>query len=122
MNNKERAMQLACQAYQEMVNAGISDEFTTLLSSIYRANRGTFFGSFGDDTGCFIEFQNIDDDILSPMRLCFGIRRHRQKLHTRIWSAVREAWFILVGHDTEYVIDLDGKNLTKLKDLLLMMK
>lgn len=120
MNSKERAIELACEAYSTLDKAGISDQFAPLILSIVQANRGTFFGSFGSDSGCFIEFQNAEN-ALTPVRLCFGMRRYKQSWWTRLREAIREGWAAFRGHDTEHEILLRPDEIARLKDLLRVM-
>lgn len=121
MDKKERAIELACDAYSELVEAGIPEEFAPLVMSIEQANRGTFFGSFGSDSGAFIEFQN-SNNALTPVKLCFGVRRYKQSIISRITHALKEAWATFRGHDTEHEILLRPSEITKLKDLLRVLK
>ena len=120
IDSKEKAIELACEAYSQLADAGIPEEFAPLLMSIVQANRGTFFGSFGSDSGCFIEFQNTENQ-LTPIKLCFGIRRYRQSWGSRIRQAAREGWAALRGHDTENEIFLRPDEIARLKDLLRVM-
>ena len=119
-DRKERAIELACDAYSELVKAGVPEEFAPLVMSIAQANRGTFFGSFGSDTGCFIEFRNTDNSLI-PVNLCFGVRRYKQSLWSRIGEALREGWAAFRGHDTEHEIFLRPDEVSRLKDLLRVM-
>ncbi|MHA2279465.1 MAG: hypothetical protein ACXAC5_01045 [Promethearchaeota archaeon] len=121
MDNKERAIELACEAYNQLHAAGVPEEFAPLVMSVAQANRGAFFGSFGSDTGAFIEFQNAENALL-PVRLVFGIRRHRQPFASRIWYAIREAWAVFWGHDTEHEICLKTEDITQLRNLLRVLK
>ena len=117
MDNKEKAIELVCEAYSQLVNAGIPEEFAPLLMSVIQANRGTFFGSFGSDSGCFIEFGNTENP-LTPVKLSFGIRRYKQSLFSRLRQALREGWANFRGHDTEHEIFLRPDEVARLKDLL----
>jgi len=120
IDNKEKAIKLACEAYSQLANAGIPEEFAPLVMSIVQANRGTFFGSFGSDSGCFIEFGNTENP-LTPVRLCFGIRRYKQSLWSRIAQGTREGWATFCGHDSEHEILLRPDEVARLKDLLRVM-
>lgn len=117
IDKKQRAIELGCKAYAELQEAGISEEFVPIICSIASAQRGTFFGSFGSKTGCFIEFQSYDDD-LTPICLRFGIRRYRQSFWERLSDAFREGWRIFRTHDSEHEICLQMDEIAKLKDLL----
>ncbi len=119
-DSKEKAIELACEAYSQLVDAGIPEEFAPLVMSIVQANRGTFFGSFGSDSGCFIEFGNTENP-LTPVKLCFGIRRYRQSMWSRIEQAFREGWAVFRGHDSEHEIFLRPDEVARLKDLLRVM-
>jgi hypothetical protein len=121
MDNKEKAIELACEAYSQLHAAGVPEEFAPLIMSVVQANRGAFFGSFGSDTGAFIEFQNAENTLM-PMKLLFGMRRYRQPLCSRLWYAMREAWAIFRGHDTEHEIYLKIEDITQLKNLLRVLK
>lgn len=121
MDKKERAIELACQAYSELNDAGLTEEFAPLMASISEANKGVFFGSFGGDTGCFIELESTANSF-NPIRLKFGIRRYKQSLWSRLSHSIKEMWAILRGHDSEYQIVLQPKDVTKLKDILRQMK
>lgn len=120
IDSKEKAIKLAYEAYSQLVDAGIPEEFTPLVMSIVQANRGTFFGSFGSDSGCFIEFGNTENPF-TPVRLCFGIRRYKQSLWLRIKQGIREGWAIFCGHDSEHEIVLRPDEIARLKDLLRVM-
>ena len=115
--SKERAVKLACQAYAELERAGVAEEYLPLVSSVAMSQRGTFFGSFGSESGCFMEFRN-SEDLLTPVRLSFGVRRHNQRILSRLWQALCEGWAVLRGHDTEHEIFLQPKEVSQLKDLL----
>lgn len=117
MDSKEKAIELVCEAYSHLVDAGISEEFAPLVMSTVQANRGTFFGSFGSDSGCFIEFQNTENP-LTPVKLCFGIRRYKQSWWSRMEQTIREGWAVFCGHDTEHEIFLRHNEISRLKDLL----
>lgn len=117
MDSKEKAIEMVCEAYSQLVDAGIPEEFAPLVMSIAQANRGTFFGSFGSDSGCFIEFQNTENP-LTPIRFCFGIRRYKQSRWSRVKYIIREGWAIFCGHDTEHEIFLRPNEISRLKDLL----
>ena len=121
MDKKEKAIELACEAYSELHAAGVPEEFLPLLMSIVQANRGAFFGSFGSDTGCFIEFHNAENSF-TPVKLTFGMRRFKQPLTARIGYAFREAWAVFRGHDTEHEIYLKVDDISRLKDLLRVLK
>lgn len=120
MDKKEKAIELACEAYSQLVEAGVPEDFVPLVMSIAQANRGTFFGSFGSDTGCFIEFRNTGNS-LTPVNLCFGVRRHKQPLWSRIGGALREGWAIFREHDSEHEIFLRPDEVSRFKDLLRVM-
>lgn len=120
MDSKEKAIELACEAYSQLNAAGIPEEFAPLVMSIVQANRGTFFGSFGCDSGCFVEFQNTENP-LTPVRFCFGVRRYKQPLWSRIGQALKQGWAVLCGHDTEHEILLRPDEISRLKDLLRVM-
>jgi hypothetical protein len=117
MDNKEQAIKLACEAYSQLVDAGIPEDFAPLVMSIVQANRGTFFGSFGSDTGCFVEFRNTENP-LTPVNFCFGIRRYKQSWWSRLLQGFREGWTVFRGHDSEHEIFLRPDEVTRLKDLL----
>lgn len=117
MDSKEKAIELACEAYSQLSDAGIPEEFAPLVMSIVQANRGTFFGSFGSDSGCFIEFGNTENP-LTPVRLCFGIRRYKQSWWLCVAQALREGWAALRGHDSEHEIFLRPSEVAQLKNLL----
>jgi len=121
MNKKEKAIELACEAYSQLCEAGIPEEFVPILILIDQANRGTFFGSFGSDSGCFIEFQKVDNSY-TPLKLIFGLRRYKQSFFARIRHIFREGWAIFCGHDTEHEIYLRPDDMTRLKDLLRVLK
>ncbi len=117
MDSKEKAIELACEAYSQLADAGIPEEFAPLVMSIAQANRGTFFGSFGSDSGCFLEFGNTENP-LTPVKLCFGIRRYKLPWWSRIGHGIREGWAVLWGHDSEHEIFLRPDEISRLKDLL----
>ena len=85
MDKKEKAIELACEAYSQLCDAGISEEFVPILMLIEQANHGAFFGSFGSDTGCFIEFQKVDN-VYTPIKLVFGLRRYKQSFFFQVHS------------------------------------
>lgn len=120
VDSKEKAIELACEAYSQLSDAGIPEEFIPLVMSVAQANRGTFFGSFGSDSGCFIEFGNTENP-LTPVRLCFGIRRYKQSLWSRIGHGIREGWAVFRGHDSEHEIFLHPDEVARIKDLLRVM-
>lgn len=119
-DSKEKAIELACEAYSQLADAGIPEEFAPLVMSIVQANRGTFFGSFGSDSGCFIEFRNTENP-LTPVKLCFGIRRYKQSWRLRISHGIREGWAAFRGHDSEHEIFLRPDEVARMKDLLRVM-
>ena len=121
MDKKEKAIELACEAYSQLCEAGISEEFVPMLVLIGQANRGAFFGSFGSDSGCFIEFQHVDN-VYTPLKLIFGLRRYKQPFFLRLSNMLREGWAIFRGHDTEHEIYLKSDDITRLKDLLRVLK
>jgi len=121
MDEKEQALELACEAYSILSKAGIPEEFAPLVMLVVQANNGTFFGSFGSDSGCFIEFQRCENSF-TPVKLVFGMRRYKQSIWSRISNAFRETWAILRGHDTEHEIHLKPDDITRLKDLLRVLK
>lgn len=121
IDKKEQALELACEAYSILTEAGIPEEFAPLVMLIVQANNGTFFGSFGSDSGCFIEFQRYENTF-TPVKLIFGMRRYKQSLWSRIVAAFREGWAIFRGHDTENEILLKPDDITRLKDLLRVLK
>ena len=114
---KEKAIELVSEAYSQLADAGIPEEFVPLVMSIAQANRGTFFGSIGSDSGCFLEFRNTEN-LVTPVKLCFGIRRHKQSLWSRASQGFREGWASLRGHDSEHEIFLRPDEISRLKDLL----
>lgn len=120
MDNKEKAIELACEAYSQLADAGIPEEFASLVMSIVQVNRGTFFGSFGSDSGCFLEFGNTENP-LTPVKLCFGIRRYKQSWWLRIKQMFREGFAVFRGHDSEHEILLRPDEIARLKDLLRVM-
>lgn len=117
MTDKEKAVELACEAYSLLADAGIPEEFAPLVMLVAQTNRGTFFGSFGSDSGCFIEFRNTENS-LTPIQLSFGIRRYKQPLLSRITQAFKAMWGALRGHDVEHEIFLQPHEIARLKDLL----
>lgn len=119
-DSKEKAIELACEAYSQLADAGIPEEFAPLVMSIVQANRGTFFGSFGSASGCFIEFGNTENP-LTPVKLSFGIRRYKQTVWSRIGQSLREAWATFRGHDSEHEIFLRPDEIARFKDLLRVM-
>jgi len=121
MDKKEQALELACEAYSILTEAGIPEEFAPLIMLVVQANRGTFFGSFGNDSGCFIEFQRCENTF-TPVKLVFGMRRYKQSIWSRVGNVFREAWAIFRGHDTEHEIYLKPDDITRLKDLLRVLK
>ncbi len=121
MDKKAKAIELACEAYTQLHEAGIPEEFVSILALIAQANQGTFFGSFGSDSGCFIEFQRADN-AYTPLKLVFGLRRYKQSFFSKIKHMLRESWAIFCGHDTEHEIYLKSEDITRLKDLLRVLK
>lgn len=121
LDKKEKAIKLACEAYSELVDAGIPEEFVAIINSIAQAHRGTFFGSFGSDAGCFIEFESSNDP-LTPVKLRFGVRRYKQSFVARFLCICKETWAIWCGHDSEYEISLKDNEIGKLKDLLRVLR
>ncbi len=117
LTNKDKAMQLASEAYIELQRAGIPEEYVPLLCTVAQANNGTFFGTFGSESGIFLRFDSTSDSF-TPMKLSFGIRHHRQSIFSKLGQIAREAWSILLGRSSEYEIYLSPDDLTRLKDLL----
>ena len=116
-DNKQKAMEYALLAFSELKAAGISEQYIPMLISVAQTHRGSFFGSFGSEKGCFFEII-VDDEQLSPAKLRFGIRRYKESLWTRIVEILKEGWRILQGHDSEYEIHLQPREVTQLKDLI----
>lgn len=114
---KDKSFRLALEAYQELCKAGIPEQYTTLLVDIARKRRGAFFGSFGNETGCFIEVENTDN-VLTPVRISFGIRRCKQSFFSKLSQSFKHILKIFKDQDSEYSIELDSNEITKLKDLL----
>ncbi len=117
LTSKDKAMKLASEAYAEMQKAGLSEEFFPLLCTVAQANNGTFFGTFGSESGIFLRFDSTSD-MLTPMKLSFGVRYHKKSIFSKIGQICREAWSILFGHSAEYEIYLSPDDVTRLKDLL----
>ena len=121
MSNKQQAFQLLCEAYDQLEKAGIPEEFFQLGASVAQTRRGTFFGSFGGDSGCFIEIQ-MSNDNFAPVRLMFGMRRHNQSWWSKIKTIFWETWAIFRGHDTEHEMRLKPDDIARLKDLLRVLR
>lgn len=117
MDNKQEAIQLSLMAYDKLEESGISEQFYSILSSVASERNGRFFGSFGNDSGFFIEFKYLHNN-LTPVQIRFGIRRYKESFWSRIKNILKESWAIFRGYDSEFFIDLTPDNVTKLKDLL----
>ena len=116
-DKKTQAIEMASAAYAILKQAGIPEEFLPILQSVAHANRGTFFGSFGSDSGCFIEFEQTDDPLM-PAKMSFGVRQYRPGF----WKRAKDAWLAFHGHDAVYSIELRPEDIMKLKDLLRVLR
>lgn len=116
VDSKDAALKLVAQAYDKLKEAGISEDFIALALSVANKRRARFFGSFGSDSGCFLEMCDTEDPLL-PVKLRFGIRRHRASWWSRIKLSLQAAWLIFRGHDIEYEIDLRDHEIRGLRDL-----
>ncbi len=119
-NSKEKALELACEAYSQLVKAGIPEHFIPLISSISEANISTFFGSFGGDSGFFLDIENIRSS-LTPVRMSFGVRHGRRSLWSRIGDILATGWKKLRNEEEKYEIYLEPDDITRLKDILRML-
>jgi len=119
-DQKELAIQLCREAYDILKNSGISEIFLPLISSIAKEKNGVFFGSFGNDSGIFIEVHKIKNPI-TPVRLVFGVRRYRERFLDKLKSLYKMIKTVMFGYDSEYEIHLDLKQISELKDIFRML-
>lgn len=116
MDSKEKALEHACESFRLLREAGLSEQFVPLVLSVADANRGTFFGSFGGETGCFLEIENTGES-LTPVSIRFGTRRH-QSFWARVIQSFVSGWRVFCGDDDNYQILLAPDDVSRLKDLL----
>lgn len=114
---KGKALELACQAYDELVKAGIPEQFVSLVSSVSEANPSTFFGSFGGDSGFFLEIESIRSSF-TPIKMTFGVRYNRRSFLSRVGDILATCWGKLRNQEERYEICLEPDDITRLKDLL----
>jgi len=114
---KERALELACQAYSELFKAGIPEHFIPLISSVGEANANTFFGSFGGESCFFLEIENVRSS-LSPVKITFGVRYHKRSLWSKFRDILRTNWSKIKNEEEKYEIYLEPDDVTRLKDIL----
>ncbi len=91
-----------------------------MLSSVSEANASTFFGSFGGDSGFFLEIENTDSSLF-PVRIVFGVRHHQRGWLSRISDIIATGWKKLRNEEERYEILLEPDDTTRLKDLLRML-
>jgi hypothetical protein len=117
---RDVAIHLMRDAYIELKKAGSPEDYFAIAQSIKQDYWGGFFGTFGSDTGCYIEVKT-SKDAFSHAIVVFGIRRYKQRLFVRLKEMIKESWSIFRGNDSEFTIHLSEEDTKKFKDILRYM-
>ena len=111
----DTATGLLLAAHEELRRAGLTERFLELAVDTADNRSGAFFGSFGDERGCFLQFQTSETPGEVVMR--FGLRR-KFGWFRRVFEILREGWSAFRNKDTEYEVHLKPADVGRLKDML----
>lgn len=112
----DQAVAKLLSAYEDLRRAGLSERFLELAVEAADQQSSAFFGSFGDQLGCFLQFQTSDSP--GEVMIRFGVRRGRAGWFSRLCHVIVESWSALWNKDAEYEIHLKPVDVGKLKDML----
>lgn len=109
---KDKAIQYALKAYDELKSAGLSLEYLSILNDVVLNKRSIFFGEFGSDTGVSLTISS-SENLLSRIVLTVTIVKYRRK-----WiNWIKDVFSTIFGQDCEYQIFLNDQDAARLRDL-----
>ncbi len=110
LSSLDLAVQHLHLAHAELAKAGVTERFMGLALVVCGCGCGTFFGSFGDKSGCFFQIQS--GPAAGEVVLRFGVQ------HCGFWRRLWQSWVFLWKREVEYEVHLKGHDVARLKDVL----
>lgn len=108
------ALTLLQNAYRSFCDIGQKELFLRIAESIAQENWTLFFGSFGNDKGCYLDVKA--SDVPGEMVLNFGVRSAKRGWWQRIKDAISG-----FNKDPEYEIHLSPEEVVHFKSLVIAL-